>query len=63
MYAKGELMCRSLWLRLFMLVMLLLPSSFGGCQCDTSDGPAEETGEAIDESIEEAGDAVEEATD
>lgn len=31
--------------------------------CEEEKGPAEKLGEAIDESVEEAGDAVEKATD
>ena len=31
--------------------------------CNHDDGPAEELGEKIDESVEKAGDAIEDATD
>ena len=31
--------------------------------CDTNDGPAEETGEAIDEAAEETEDAIDDAAD
>jgi hypothetical protein len=50
-----------LWLRsrLMGLAVLMPLVMLAGCD----DGPAEDAGEAIDESAEEAGDAAEEATD
>ena len=46
--------------RLLSLVVLApLAALVAGCD----DGPAEDVGEAIDETAEEAGDAVEDATD
>ena len=43
---------------LFLSLFLFLPI-LNGCE---QDGPAEQAGEAIDEAVEDAGDAVEDAT-
>lgn len=41
--------------------LVVAAGTLSGCFHD--DGPAEEVGEAIDDSVEKAGDAVEDATD
>ncbi|WP_417550540.1 hypothetical protein [Methylophaga sp.] len=45
------------------LLMTFALSSVGFITACENQGPAEEAGEEIDESIEESGDAIEEATD
>ena len=45
------------------LVLGALLVSLGGALAACDDGPAEDVGEAVDETAEEAGDAAEEATD
>ena len=50
------------WLRKrFVWLALLVPLAFTVAACD--DGPAEDAAEAIDNTAEEAGDAIERATD
>jgi hypothetical protein len=50
------------WLRSRLLgAVVLMP--LGGMLVGCDDGPAENAGEAIDETAEEAGDAAEDATD
>jgi hypothetical protein len=50
------------WLRSRLLgAAVLIPLAAALAACD--DGPAEDAGEAIDETAEEAGDAAEDATD
>ena len=44
------------------LAALLLSVSLGMAACE-EEGPAEQLGEKVDEAVEEAGDAVEKATD
>jgi hypothetical protein len=51
-----------IWLRSRLMgLAVLLPLAGMLAACD--DGPAEDAGEAIDETAEEAGDAAEDATD
>jgi hypothetical protein len=45
------------------LLMAFVLSCAGFLTACEDQGPAEEAGEAIDESVEESGDAIEEATD
>jgi len=45
------------------LLMAFVLSGVGFMTACEEQGPAEEAGEAIDESVEESGDAIEEATD
>jgi hypothetical protein len=53
---------RMTWLRsCLMVAAVLLPLASVLAACD--DGPAEDAGEAIDETADEAGDAAEDATD
>ena len=50
------------WLRSYFIgTAVLVPLAGFLAACD--DGPAEDAGEAIDETAEETGDAVEDATD
>ncbi|MFI9652087.1 hypothetical protein [Guyparkeria halopsychrophila] len=44
-------------------LMMALGLTLAGCSDNDNQGPAEETGEQIDESMEEKGDEIEEATD
>lgn len=44
-------------------LMMALGLTLAGCSDNDNQGPAEETGEQIDESMEEMGDEIEEATD
>lgn len=46
-----------------LLLSALLAGGFALSGCDGNDGPAEQSGEAIDDAVEDAGDAVEDATD
>lgn len=48
-----------------LLLFLLLPLSFGGCEisCDTNQGPVEEAADEVEDAAEEAGDAIEDAGD
>ncbi|HLT91098.1 MAG TPA: hypothetical protein VKZ85_09160 [Woeseiaceae bacterium] len=46
-------------MRLSKLTLLFLLSAFGVAACDVDEGPAEEAGESLDE----AGDELEDATD
>lgn len=54
--APFKLLCRA-------LLMVFALSGFGLLAACDNQGPAEEAGEAIDDSIEDAGDAMEDATD
>lgn len=45
------------------LTLLALLSAFGVAGCDVDEGPAEETGEALDEAGDEMEDAADDATD
>lgn len=44
------------------LVLVALIASFGVVGCDVDEGPAEETGESLDEAGDELEDATDEAT-
>lgn len=51
-------------LRLLMAVLMLGGSlGLAACAGDDSDGAAENTGEAIDEGVNDAGDAIEDTVD
>lgn len=46
-----------------LLLMVFALSSVGFITACDNQGPAEKAGEALDESVEDAGDAIEDATD
>lgn len=52
---------RLAWMRRFLTLAFVAVLSLGVVACD--DGPAESAGEAVDDAVEETGDALEEATD
>jgi predicted small secreted protein len=43
------------------LLLIAIVAAFGISGCDTNDGPAEEMGEALDDTATDAGNAVEDA--
>ena len=49
--------------RLCMLALLLGLGSAGLAACDSSDGPAEQAGEKVDNATQKAGEAIENAGD
>lgn len=55
-------MNKPLHMRTLLVVAVVLSGTMGLMACDRQ-GPAEELGENIDEAVESAGDAVEDATD
>jgi len=46
-----------------LMAVALTTLALGATACDRREGPAEEAGEAVDDTLDEAGDRIDEATD